>query len=96
MPLSRGYLSPILSNIFADMLAIIFARAKDENQFHGIVPHLILGGLSILQYADDTVTFLYHNLDHARNIKLLLTVFEQLFGLKINFQKSELFCYGMA
>jgi hypothetical protein len=89
-------LSSILFNIVADMLAILFARAKEENQFHGIVPYLIPRDLSILQYADDTVIFLDHNLDHAQNINLLLTVFEQLFGLKINFHKSELFCYGMA
>jgi hypothetical protein len=47
-------LSLILFNIVADMLAILFARAKEENQFNGIVPHLIPEGLSILQYADDT------------------------------------------
>jgi hypothetical protein len=35
-------------------------------------------------------------MDHARNIKLLLTLFEQMSGLKINFHKSELFCYGLA
>jgi hypothetical protein len=29
-------------------------------------------------------------------MKLLLTVFEQLSGLKINFHKSEIFCYGGA
>jgi hypothetical protein len=51
-------LSPILFNIVADMLAMLFARAKEENQFNGIIPHLIEGGLSILQYADDTVVFL--------------------------------------
>jgi hypothetical protein len=28
--------------------------------------------------------------------KLLLCVFEQLSGLKINFHKSEIFCYGEA
>ena len=42
------------------------------------------------------VVFLDHNLEHAQNIKLLLTVFEQMSGLKINFHKSELFCYGVA
>jgi hypothetical protein len=89
-------LSPILFNIVADMLAVLFARAKEEHQLNGIVPHLIDGGLSILQYADDTVVFLDHNLKHARNVKLLLTAFEQMTGLKINFHKSELFCYGMA
>jgi hypothetical protein len=44
-------LSPILFNIVADMLAILFVRAKEKNQFKGIVSHLIPEGLSILQYA---------------------------------------------
>jgi hypothetical protein len=34
------------------------------------------GGLSILQYADGTMVFMDHNLDHACNLKLLLTAFE--------------------
>ena len=29
-------------------------------------------------------------------MKLLLCAFEQLSGLKINFHKSEMFCYGAA
>ena len=78
------------------MLAVLFARANKVHQFNGIVPHLIDGGLSILQYADDTVVFLDHNIGQAKNVKLLLTAFEQMSGLKINFHKSELFCYGMA
>ena len=53
-------------------------------------------GLSILQYADDTFLFMDHNLEQAKNMKLLLCVFEQLSGLKINFHKSEIFCYGEA
>jgi hypothetical protein len=89
-------LSPILFNIVVDMLAILFSRAKEDNQFAGVVPHLMEGGLSILQYADDTIVSMDHNLEHACNVKLLLTAFEQMSGLKINFHKSELFCYGLA
>uniref|UniRef100_A0A0A8Z3M2 Reverse transcriptase domain-containing protein n=1 Tax=Arundo donax TaxID=35708 RepID=A0A0A8Z3M2_ARUDO len=37
-----------------------------------------------------------HNIEQAKNMKLLLGVFEHLPGLKINFHKSELFCYGDA
>uniref|UniRef100_A0A0A8Z7K9 Reverse transcriptase domain-containing protein n=1 Tax=Arundo donax TaxID=35708 RepID=A0A0A8Z7K9_ARUDO len=48
-------LSPILFNIVVDMLAILIQRAKDDGQFSGVVPHLVDDGLSILQYADDTV-----------------------------------------
>src|SRR5438128_11454742 len=46
-------LSPILSNIMVDMLALLIAQAKENNQFKGIVTHLVDDGLSILQYADD-------------------------------------------
>jgi hypothetical protein len=62
----------------------------------GVIPHLVDDGLSILQYADDTVLFLDHDLEQAKNLKLLLCAFEQLSGLKINFHKSETFCYGAA
>jgi hypothetical protein len=65
------------------MLAILIKRAKADNQISGIVPHLVDEGLSILQYADD-------------NMKLLVCAFEQLSGLKINFHKSEIFCFGAA
>jgi hypothetical protein len=37
-----------------------------------------------------------HNLAKASNLKLILSAFEQLSGLKINFHKSELFCFGEA
>jgi hypothetical protein len=47
-------------------------------------------------YADDTIILLDHDLEQARNLKIMLSVFEQLSGLKINFDKSEMFCYGKA
>ena len=37
-----------------------------------------------------------NDLDKARNMKLLLCAFEQTSRLKINFHKSELFCFGEA
>jgi hypothetical protein len=89
-------LSPLLFNIVVDMLAILINRAKLDGQFDGVVPHLVDDGLSILQYADDTIIFLDNDPSKARHIKLLLCAFEQLSGLKINFHKSELFYYGEA
>jgi hypothetical protein len=32
--------------------------------------------------------------ENAKGLKLVLSVFEKLSGLKINFRKSELFCFG--
>jgi hypothetical protein len=89
-------LSPMLFNIIADMLAIIINRAKEDGQVGGLIPHLVEEGVSILQYADDTIVFMEHDIDKAINMKLILCLFEQLSGLKINFHKSELFCFEKA
>jgi hypothetical protein len=89
-------LSPIFLNIVADMLAILIAREKEDGQVAGLIPHLVDGGVSILQYADDTILFMEHDLQKALNMKLILCIFEKLSGLKINFHKSEIFCFGMA
>jgi hypothetical protein len=50
-------LSPLLFNIVADMLAILIKKAKVEGQFDVVVSYLVDDGLSILQYADDTIIF---------------------------------------
>jgi len=76
------------------MLAVLIERSKEHNHFNGLVPHLVDGGISILQYADDTILFVEDDLDKAKNLKLVLCAFEKLSGLKINFHKSELFCFG--
>jgi hypothetical protein len=89
-------LSPLLFNIVADMLAILIKRAKLEGQIDGVVPHLVDDGLSTLQYADDTIIFLDHDLEKAKNLKVLLCAFEKLSSLKINFHKSEMYCFGEA
>lgn len=78
------------------MLAIFIARAKEDGQIQGLIPHLIDDGLSILQYLDDTTIFMEHGLEQAKHMKIFLRDFEQLSGLKINFHKSEMFCYGEA
>ena len=69
---------PILFNIVVDMLAILIGRAKEVGQVGGLVPHLVDGGVSILQYADDTIIFMEHDLAKVRNMKLVLCLFEQM------------------
>ena len=89
-------MSAILFNIMVDMLSILIKGAKNDGQIEGMIPYFLEDRLSILQYADDTIIFMDHDLEQAKNMKLLLSVFEQLSGLKINFHKSEIFCYGEA
>ncbi|WVZ94415.1 hypothetical protein U9M48_040308, partial [Paspalum notatum var. saurae] len=71
-------LSPILFNLVVDMLVIFITRAKENGQVQGLVPHLVDGGLSILQYAHDTILFMEHNLEQAKNMKIILCAFEKL------------------
>jgi hypothetical protein len=89
-------LSLILFNIVVDILAVLISGAKEDEQIKGVVPHLVDEGLSVLQYTDDTIIFMDNDLERTKSMKLLLCAFEQLSGLKINFYKSELFCYGVA
>jgi hypothetical protein len=37
-----------------------------------------------------------HDIEKERNVKLILSGFEQLSGLKINYHKGELFCFSEA
>ena len=46
--------------------------------------------------SDYTIIFMEYDLAKARNMELVLFLFEKLFVLKINFNKSELFCFGRA
>lgn len=55
-----------------DILATFISRAKEKGLLSGVVPHLINDGLSILQYADDTILFLNNDFEQAKNLKLIL------------------------
>jgi hypothetical protein len=59
-------LSPILFNLVVDILAVLVKRAQGEGLLTGLGTSLVEGGVSILQYADDTILLLEDNLDQAK------------------------------
>jgi hypothetical protein len=69
-------------------------EAQNNDLITGLVDNLIPKGIAILQYADDTIICLQHNVEKARNVKLLLYIYEQMSGLKINFENSEIVIIG--
>jgi hypothetical protein len=76
---------PYLSffNLVADMLVVLLERAKANGDIRRVIPHLVDDGLSILQYADDTILVMQHDLNDAKNFKLVLsTFFSNCQGLK--------------
>jgi hypothetical protein len=53
-------------------------------------------GISVASGMHPQQLFMKHDIDRAWNTKLLLSAFEQMSSLKINYHKSELFCFGQA
>jgi len=82
-------LSPLLFNIAADSLAKMVTMGQSNNIIGGLITEYVHNGIALLQYADDTILCLQDEDDSAQNMKPLLYLFEQMSGLKTNFDKSE-------
>uniref|UniRef100_A0A8I6XNI9 Reverse transcriptase domain-containing protein n=1 Tax=Hordeum vulgare subsp. vulgare TaxID=112509 RepID=A0A8I6XNI9_HORVV len=78
----RDPMSPILFNVVVHMLVILIRRSKQEDQVGGLVPHLMDDGVSILQYADDIILFMEHDVAKVKNNKLILCLFKQIVTFK--------------
>jgi hypothetical protein len=84
----------LLFNFIGEALSGILSAATTAGHIHGLVPHLLPGGLTHLQYADDTLILIQGSDEDIANLKFLLMCFEDMSGLKINYQKSEVFVLG--
>jgi hypothetical protein len=89
-------LSPLLFNFMAEALSVMLTKASEAGHIAGVAPHLIPGGISHLQYADDTLIFVQYNEQHISNLKFLLMCFEEMSRLKINYHKSEVMFMGQS
>ncbi|WVZ54242.1 hypothetical protein U9M48_005067 [Paspalum notatum var. saurae] len=88
-------LSPMLFNLIGDALSEILKTAREKGVLNGLVPDLIEGGLTHLQYADNMILFLENTEREIRNMKFLLFCYEEMSGMRINYAKSEVFTVGM-
>jgi hypothetical protein len=88
-------ISPIHFSFMADVFTRILMRAAGNGQIKGLLQSLNETGVVSLQYADDTLLFLENNLAVARNLKWLLSCFEQLSGMRINFHKCDLVAFNV-
>jgi hypothetical protein len=88
-------ISPLLFDFIVDVLAMILSKASEAGHIQGVIPHLIPGGITHLQYADDTMILLENTDQGLVNLKFLLICFELLSGMKINYHKSEVIVLGV-
>jgi hypothetical protein len=73
-----------------DVLTRMLMKVISSNLISGLCPDLYPGGVISLQYADDTILFLDNDVEKAKNLKKTLVCFEQVSGIRINYNKSEL------
>lgn len=78
-----------------DSLSAIFDKAREDGHLKGVVSHLISGGVTHLQYGDDTILLFQPDLTSITTVKIMLICFEAMSGMKINYNKSEVISIGM-
>lgn len=78
----------------ADALPEMLNKAKEAGHLKGLVPHLVPGGLTHLQYADDTILFMSNSEENVITMKFLLYCYEAMSRMRINYQKSEVIVVG--
>lgn len=87
-------LSPLLFNLVGETLSFLINQGVKENICKGILLPGSAGVISHLQFADDVILFLNADESSLYGIKRILQCFQLLSGLKINFSKSQVFCFG--
>lgn len=87
-------LSHLIFDLAADALAILLENAKRIGLVKELLGEYIDKGVNMLQYEDDTIFLMQDDFDSAHNLKLIMCLFEQMSGLKINFHKCGLFLFG--
>lgn len=68
----------------------MLVKGVQSGLVRGMCPNFCAGGVICLQYADDTLLFVENNPRIAINLKWILTCFEMISGMPINYHKSEL------
>ena len=91
-----GPLSPLLFNLVVDVLSKMLSKAASDKLISGLCSDLIPNGVICLQYADDTILFLEKSVQCTKNMKMILTCFEQVSGMRINYSKSEIIPIGLS
>ncbi|GKC67468.1 reverse transcriptase domain, reverse transcriptase zinc-binding domain protein [Tanacetum coccineum] len=87
-------LSPFLFILAAEGLNAIVNEAVEKGIFRGVAVEENNVFVSHLQYADDTIFFGERNKENAKALMCILKCFEEVSGLRFNYNKSKL--YGIS
>ena len=83
-------LSPFLFTIVTDVLSRMMLRAEERSLLEDFSVGRNRTRVSHLQFADDTIFFSRAHVEELRTLKIILLVFGQISGHKVNLDKSTL------
>lgn len=72
----------------------MLSKAKAIGLFEGVSLPSSSRSISHLQYTDDVIMFIKNESDSIKGVKIILQCFQGTSGLKINFQKSNIYGFG--
>jgi hypothetical protein len=81
---------PLLFNLVVDVLFRMLQKVVGDGLIRGLGEDLVDGGVISLQYADDTILFVDNGLEKADSHKWILTYFEMMSRMRVNYHKSEI------
>jgi hypothetical protein len=74
----------------ADVFTRMLIKVAHNNLILGMFRSFCPSGIISMQYVDDTLLFLENKMESVKNLKWILSYFEQLSGMRINFNKCDL------
>jgi hypothetical protein len=83
-------MSPLFFNLVVDILTRMLIKAAREEHISGFMNSVHPEGILSRQYANDILLFLRHNYVDAAYLKWVMIYFEQISGMKINYNKSDM------
>jgi hypothetical protein len=89
-------LSPLLFKLVADALGVMLHLAIDKGHLSGVLTYLIPGGVSHIQYVDDTVIMIDGVEQSIRNLKSSYTILNGCQDLKLTTTKARCLFLGSA
>ena len=83
-------LSPFLFTLVVGVLSRLIFKAEKRGLIEGFLVGRNGTRVSILQFADNNIFFSKASLEHLQILKIIILVFGQVSGLKINLEKSSI------
>ncbi|WOG84202.1 hypothetical protein DCAR_0103384 [Daucus carota subsp. sativus] len=87
-------LSPLLFNLVGEVLSSMLHKTSQKGIFKGFSLGKAMQPITHLQFADDTIVFVDNTLESISGVKKVLQCFQMISGLKINYEKSEIFAHN--